>query len=85
MIVCGRISTCSCCARSGSFAIRPDTERDDDRAGSRSQQHVVLGHRANARADNFQLHLIGRELRQHFAQHFHGTLHVGLDDDAQVP
>ena len=30
------------------------------------------------------LHLLGRKLWQHFAENFHGTLHVGLDDNRQL-
>ena len=33
----------------GGLAVRPHVERENNRAGSRSQQHVVFGHRADAR------------------------------------
>src|SRR5690348_5604056 len=65
------------------FAVRPNAEGDDNRPRRRCQKHIVFRYRANARADNFQLHLVSRELRQHLAQHFHGTLDVRLDDNRQ--
>src|ERR1700733_13344 len=65
------------------FAVRPDAEGNDDRAGGRSQQHVVLGYRAHAGPDDLQLYLVVRKFRQHFGEYFDRALHVALDDDAQ--
>src|SRR5713226_19714 len=65
------------------LAVRPYADRNHDRAGCGSQKHVILCDRADARTDNLQLHLVGRKFRQHFAEHFHGALHVALDHNSQ--
>ncbi len=65
------------------LAVRPHAERNHDRAGCGGEQHVILRHRADARTDDLQLHLVGRKLRQHFTEHFDGTLHVTLDHNSQ--
>ena len=43
----------------------------------------VLGDRADAGMDDLELHLVAGKFGQHFAEHFHRALHVGLDDDRQ--
>src|SRR5258707_2420440 len=65
------------------LALRPHAERDDDRAGGARKKNVIFADGSDAGADNFQLHLIGRKLWQHFAQHFDAALDVRLDDDRQ--
>src|SRR5712692_8544731 len=67
----------------GRLAVRPDTKGNDDGAGRRREEHVVFGDGADTGADDFQLDLVRRELRQQFAQHFRRALHIGLDDDGQ--
>src|SRR5713101_1201762 len=65
------------------LAVRSHAKRNHNRPGCGSQQHVIFRDRAHARTDDFQLHLVGRKLRQHFAEHFHGPLHVALDHNSQ--
>src|SRR3984893_2749376 len=65
------------------FTIGTDAEGDNDSARGGGKNNGTFLHRADTRTDYFQLHLIGRELGQHFAEHFHGTLHVCLDDQRQ--
>src|SRR5205814_1758656 len=63
----------------GGFALGANTERDDDRTGGGSQEHVIFTDRAHTGADDFQFHLIGGKFGKHFAEHFDRALHVGLD------
>src|SRR5207302_2660843 len=65
------------------LAIRPHAERNHNRAGCGSEQHVIFRDRADARTDDFELYLISREFRQHFTEHFHGALNVPLDHNSQ--
>src|SRR5713101_865049 len=65
------------------LAVWPHSERDHNRAGCGSQQHVIFRDRADARTDDLQLHLVGRKFGKHFAEHFGGALHVRLDHNSQ--
>ena len=65
------------------LALRTHVEADDDGVRSRSQQHIGLGDRAHAGAQNFQPDLVVGQLRQQVAQHFDRSTHVGLEDDVQ--
>src|ERR1700731_2452443 len=67
----------------GGLAIGANSKSDDNRPGCGSEEQVVFGDGAHPRADDFELHLIGGKLGQHFAENFDGALHVGLDDDAE--
>ncbi len=78
------MSTSSRSATSGGVAIRPHVEADDDRVRRRGQQHVRLVDRADARADDADLDLLVRQLRQRVGEHLRRALHVGLDDDRQL-
>src|SRR4029453_11698019 len=66
------------------IAIGPDIEADDDRVRCGGKQHVGLVDRADTRADDADLHLLVRQLRQRVREHFRGALHVRLDDDRQL-
>ena len=50
----------------------------------RRQQHVRLVHRADARVDDADLHLLVGQLGERVGQHLGRALHVGLDDDRQL-
>src|SRR5690348_13446530 len=66
------------------FALGADVETDNDRVRSRGKQHIGFRNSTDAGLYDFQFDLIVRELRQHFAQHFDGTLHVSLDENRQI-
>src|SRR6266542_3036085 len=52
--------------------------------GRAGEQHVVVGDRADARADDADFDLLGREFGQRVLEHLDGALHVGLEDDQQL-
>src|SRR5262245_10251422 len=51
--------------------------------GRAGEQHVVVGDRADARADDADFDLLGREFGQRVLEHLDGALDVGLENDQQ--
>ena len=69
--------------RSGRAVLRLDPETDDNGVGSGGEENVRLADRSDRGMDDLEVDLLRLDIAQRLHQGLEGSLHIGLEHDAQ--